>query len=306
MQLLRLRARASTLLFKGGDQPRHGAIITPAPPGPSESEPAGGWWGAGHAHTSTLPPWPWKPLPSQRKNRAPPERAASGDSPQPGSPGSLGHPRPQPRPASGSRTPDSGRPDKRQTPQRLPDTRVSRPGRGPRAAGDPSSACPAEHLPNLTTVGPQPGPGSAGDSPPGAGYSSSPSDKGARRPDSRGAGALQGPGPLWRPQGPASHTPAPRCLKGIGQQGVPSWRTGARKGACCLVPGGERLPNQGAGPRLGEELGTRDKEQLLTLTPGQEAGPHPPGATEPQASLVRTVQKRPVHTREQADELCLG
>lgn len=31
LQLLRLRARASTLLFKGGDQPRHGAIITPAP-----------------------------------------------------------------------------------------------------------------------------------------------------------------------------------------------------------------------------------------------------------------------------------
>lgn len=137
------------------------------------------------------------PYPPRGRTEPPLERAASGGSPQAGSLGGLEHPRPQPWLVSGSRTPDSGCPDRHQTPQRLPDTRVSCPGRGLRAAAGsdcghsppgPSSACLAVCLPNPTMVGPRPSPGSAGDFPPGAGYSSSHSDKGTRRPDSRGKG----------------------------------------------------------------------------------------------------------------------
>lgn len=78
-----------------------------------------------------------------------------------------------------------------------------------------------------------------------------------------------------------------------------------------LLPGPRwgAAPNPGSRAPGGEELGTHDKEKLLTLTPtpgqeagrpgdrpsrrNQETGPRPPGATKPRASLVRKVQKRP-------------
>lgn len=274
LQLLRLRAGASTLLFKGGDQPRHGAIITPRVHqnqslwGLAGGRARGGSEdGTTPARMSTLPPWLQKPLPSQRKDGAAAGESGVGGSPEAGSPGGL---------VSGSRTPDSGRPDRRQMPQRLPDTQVSCPGREPWAAvgsdcghspPGPSSACPAVRLPNPTTVGPRPGPGSAGDLPPRAGYSSSHSDKGTRRPDSQGRGhcrttesSLSGarPPPPWE----------------AGQQGPPSWRRGARKGACCLVPGGERPPTQGAGRRVGRSWGhtTRRSSSPSPPPPARKRG----------------------------------
>lgn len=267
LQLLRPRAGAPTLLFKGGDQPRHGAIITP-PRRPSESEPAGAGGGQGTqmlrgrpARTSTLPPWPWKP---RGRTEAPPERAASGDSPQPGSPAAWDTHGLSPGRLLEAGPQTAGVPTsaKRHSGSQTHGSAVQAEGHGRRR--DPSSACPAERLPNLTTAGPQPGPGPAGHSPPGAGYSSSPSNKGARRPDSRGRGHCR----AWAPCGGHRVQPPtrpPPAALGDRPAGGPVMEDGGQERG--LLPG----PRRGAAPKPGSRAPARGGAGDTR----QGAAPHP-------------------------------
>lgn len=133
----------------------------------------------------------------------------------------------KPRAPRWGRTLDSGHPDGCQVPQRLPDTQVSRPAQGAtgssRARLWPQPTRPALSLPGCAPAKPGHGrprpapgsaPGSTGGSPPGAGHSSTNSDEGSWRLGSRRRGHCRAAGPLWGPQGPASHPPAGRPLGG--------------------------------------------------------------------------------------------
>lgn len=312
LQLLRPRAGAPILLFKGGDQPRHGAIITP-PRRPSESEPAGAGGGQGTqmlrgrpARTPTLPPWPWKPLPSQRKNRGPAGESGLGGLTPARQPGSPGHPRPQPRPASGSWTPDSGRPNKRQTPQRLPDTRVSRPGRGPRAA-----ARSVFSLPGRASAQPDHGRPPARPRPRWALSSwgwlfQQPQQQRGPAAGLTGAGALQGLGPLRRPQGAASHTPAPRRLGGQASRGPRHGGRGPGKGLAAWSPAGSGPQTRQQGPGSGRSWGHATRSSSSPSPPARKRGRvHP----EPQSRRPHSCErsrKGQSTQREHADELRPG
>lgn len=121
-----------------------------------------------------------------------------------------------------------------------------------------------------------------------------------------GGRGTAGPGPLRRPQGPASEAPAPRRLGGQDSRAPHHGGGGPGKGLAAWSPAGSGPQPREQGAGLGRSWGdmTRRSSSPSPPTPGQEAGrpgdrpsrrnqemgPHPPGATKPRASLVRKVQ----------------
>ena len=157
-----------SVAIKGGDQPRHGAIIIPRVlQNQSLWGSAGGRArgcsedGTTHARTSTLPPWLQKPLPSQRKNGAPAgESGIGGLTPgwQPGRPGA-----PAATALAGFWKPDPGQRVSRQAPNATAAPRHTGQLSRPRAAGSsgirlwPQPTRPVFSLPGRVSAKPDHG-----------------------------------------------------------------------------------------------------------------------------------------------------
>lgn len=264
------------MLFKE-DQPRHGAIITPAVS--VRIGACGGWRGQGtqmlrgrlraHTYTATLaleaptlPEEEQRPAGEERPRGTHPNPAAR----QPGTPTAsapAGFWKLDPDSEASQQAPNAtaaprhtGQPSRPRSHGRRRDPRLQ-PARPASAKPDPRPAPSPAQAPLGTLLL-------------GLAIPAAPATKGPGG-QTHGAGALQGLGPLWRPQRVQPPTRPPPAALGDRPAGAPIMGTGARKGACCLVPGGERPQTRQQGPGSGRSWGHATKTSPPSPRPGAGA-----------------------------------